>query len=88
MSAAAAGGQSAEEGVSDGSSSSDGEAPEYTPAQEAAAGQRLYLVQPGDTLYGICLECYGDGSRMDEICRLNGLEDVDKITAGQNLILP
>ena len=57
-------------------------------AREVLAGQTLYLVQPGDTLYGICLDRYGDGSRMQEICELNGLENEDTITAGENLILP
>ncbi len=63
-------------------------APEEAPAREVLAGETLYLVQPGDTLYGICLNHYGDGSRMEEICRINNLESEDKITAGQNLILP
>lgn len=58
------------------------------PAREVLAGQTLYLVQPGDTLYGICLDKYGDGSRMQEICELNGLKNEDTITAGENLILP
>ena len=57
-------------------------------AREVMAGESLYLVQPGDTLYGICLERYGDGSLMEEICRINNLESEDKITSGQNLILP
>ncbi len=61
--------------------------------QEAAAlrvqaGQTVYEVQEGDTLFGICLDFYGDGTKMEEICSLNGLEDENKITAGQNLILP
>ena len=44
--------------------------------------------EDGETLYGICLEKYHDLSRVDEVCRLNGLEDVNKIKAGQKLILP
>lgn len=51
-------------------------------------GVRTYRVQDGETLYGICLKLYGNGSRLDEICRLNGLEDENKIISGQNLILP
>ncbi len=61
---------------------------ERAPAREVLAGQTLYLVQPGDTLYGICLEHYGNGNRMGEICELNGLENEDTINAGENLILP
>ena len=57
-------------------------------AREVLAGQSLYLVQPGDTLYGICLDHYGSGAMMQEICELNGLEDENTINAGENLILP
>ncbi len=52
------------------------------------AGQTVHQVQEGETLYGICLELYGNGNYLDEICRMNHLEDEDKIIAGQNLILP
>ena len=54
----------------------------------AALASGTYQIQPGETLYGICLKLYGNGSRLEEICRLNGLEDENKIMAGQNLILP
>lgn len=47
-----------------------------------------YVVQEGETLYGICLRKYHDLSRVEEICELNGLDDVNKIKAGQKLILP
>ena len=47
-----------------------------------------HVVQDGETLYGICLEKYHDLSRVDEVCRLNGLEHVNKIKTGQKLILP
>lgn len=57
-------------------------------SRQALAGQKVYQVQEGETLYGICLKLYGSGSLLDEICRLNGLEDENKIMAGQNLILP
>ena len=57
-------------------------------AISAALASGTYQIQPGETLYGICLKLYGNGSRLEEICRLNGLEDENKIMAGQNLILP
>ena len=57
-------------------------------AISAALASGTYPIQPGETLYGICLKLYGNGSRLEEICRLNGLEDENKIMAGQNLILP
>lgn len=55
---------------------------------EAAAGQTVYQIQDGETLYGICLKFYQNLSRLEEICKLNGLEDENKIIAGQKLILP
>ena len=57
-------------------------------AISAALASGTYQIQPGETLYGICLKLYGNGSRLEEICQLNGLEDENKIMAGQNLILP
>ncbi|MBQ6834190.1 MAG: LysM peptidoglycan-binding domain-containing protein [Lachnospiraceae bacterium] len=53
-----------------------------------ANGYRVYEIGDGETLYGICLDVYGGLSHLDEICRLNRLENVDKILAGQKLILP
>ena len=47
-----------------------------------------YIVQDGETLYGICLKFYHSLKRLDEVCEVNGLENVDKIIAGQKLILP
>ena len=57
-------------------------------AISAALASGTYQIQPGETLYGICVKLYGNGGRLEEICRLNGLEDENKIMAGQNLILP
>lgn len=51
-------------------------------------GQQYYTVGEGETLYGICLKVYHDLSRIDEICKLNKLDDQNKITSGQKLILP
>lgn len=57
-------------------------------AQQALAEGNTYKVQDGETLYGICLKVYGNGSMLSKICELNGLEDENKIISGQNLILP
>lgn len=54
-------------------------------AISAALASGTYQIQPGETLYGICLNLYGNGSRLEEIRRLNGLEDENKDHAGQNL---
>ncbi|MEG0565212.1 MAG: LysM domain-containing protein [Hungatella sp.] len=64
----------------------DEELPE--PAAKASANQTTYIIQEGETLYGICIKFYHDLSRREEICRLNGLEDENKIISGQTLIMP
>jgi hypothetical protein len=48
----------------------------------------LYTVQPGDTLSSICVGLYGSHEQMENICALNGLEDPNLISEGQNLIVP
>ncbi|MGC6174410.1 LysM peptidoglycan-binding domain-containing protein [Lacrimispora sp. 38-1] len=63
---------------------------ETSPATEAAAaeGQRTHTVVEGETLYGICIAEYKNVNKLKEICELNGLEDENKIVAGQKLRLP
>lgn len=65
----------------------NGETPQGTQTG-AGAGTQTYIVQDGETLYGICIKLYHNLSKIDEICRLNGLDDQDKIISGQKLILP
>jgi len=48
----------------------------------------IYVVQQGDTLAGISQRIFGDISKVDEIHRLNGLNDGDFIYIGQELLLP
>ena len=64
--------------------------PETALATEAAAadGQRTHTVVEGETLYGICIAEYKNVNKLKEICELNGLEDENKIVAGQKLRLP
>lgn len=57
-------------------------------AAEAALNPSYYVVQEGETLYGICLKLYHNMNKLDEICQLNNLEDQNKIISGQKLILP
>lgn len=60
-----------------------------TPETNKPATQpEAYIVQKGDTLETISREKYGDISRIDEICKLNGLEDGNLILIGQKLLLP
>lgn len=55
---------------------------------EPAPGQGVYVVQPGETLYGICFKLYQNLSKIDEICQINGIEDIDMLEAGRRLIVP
>ena len=54
----------------------------------AVNGYRIYEVGKGETLYGICWNVYGSLDHLTEICSLNNLTDVDRILAGQKLIMP
>lgn len=47
-----------------------------------------YIVKEGETLYGICLKHYHSAAHMEEICKINKLEDQNHIIAGQELWLP
>lgn len=72
--------------------------PESQPAPAEAAegapsetvGGRTYTVQPGDTLWKIATEMYGNGSKYMKIFEANTpmLENPDKIFPGQELVIP
>lgn len=47
-----------------------------------------YTVQDGETLYGICIERYQSLKHLPEICLWNQLSDENRISAGQELLLP
>ena len=48
----------------------------------------IYAVGEGETLYGICFKLYGNVNHVKDICALNGMKDMNHVTAGQRLILP
>ena len=50
------------------------------------AGQEYYIVEKGESLLSISKKIYGK-DYTDELCELNGLEDANKIYAGQKLLL-
>ena len=50
--------------------------------------QGYYIVQKGDSLSSISQKIYGTFKKAEEISRLNGLDDVNKIFVGQKLRLP
>ena len=47
-----------------------------------------YTVQPGDTLLAISKRVYGTDQMVGKICAANGINDGDKILAGQKILLP
>lgn len=47
-----------------------------------------YLIQKGDTLLGICRIYYGNDDMLPSVCELNGLENMDRIYAGETILLP
>lgn len=50
-------------------------------------GTQYYTIQPGDTLVSICMKEFSSLEKMDEIMRLNQIQDKNKIVAGQRLKL-
>lgn len=58
------------------------------PAGTVPEGYMLYTVKAGDTLSSICVGLYGSHDQMSAICDLNGLEDANLISEGQELIVP
>lgn len=55
---------------------------------QASADAVRYIVKPGETLYGICMEQYHSMANMEVICSWNDLGDGSHIAAGQELLLP
>lgn len=49
--------------------------------------EQFYIVQPGDTMVSICMKQFQSLERMDEILEINGIQDRNKIVAGQKLKL-
>ena len=50
--------------------------------------QGYYIVQSGDSLAGICQKIYHTSAMLEQICKLNNIENPDAIYAGQYLKLP
>ncbi len=62
------------------------------PEQVAAAAEntRFYVIQKGDTLYGIAQEMYGNGMKYPELFEANRevIQDPDRIYPGQKIRVP
>lgn len=54
----------------------------------SAADYKVYTVSDGETLYGICYKLYQNLGYIDEICRVNALNDQNSIYTGQKLLVP
>lgn len=50
--------------------------------------QREYVVQSGDTLWGIAESYYGDGNQYTVIAEANDIADPNLIYPGQSLVIP
>lgn len=66
----------------------DAQSAQSAQAVQAAADAVHYVVKPGETLYGICMEQYNSMANMEVICSWNDLGDGSHIAAGQELLLP
>ncbi len=60
-------------------------APETAEAEET---HETYAVQGGDTIFSISRRFYNDGSMVDEIIRLNNIQDINNLQVGDVLRLP
>ncbi|MDF2951255.1 MAG: putative rane protein [Anaerocolumna sp.] len=61
---------------------------ETTEAIETVKETKYYVVKSGDSLAGISYKLYNSANYVTKIMELNGIEDQDKIYAGQKLIVP
>ena len=57
-------------------------------ADNSAQTGQSYQIEKGDTLSKISLRFYGDESHVDEICRLNQIQNKNEIQYGVNIVLP
>ena len=63
------------------------EAEQTERAEETSAGTS-YVVRPGDTLYEISMEKYGNTDMVGQICQINGISEEEMIYPGQIIVLP
>lgn len=66
----------------------EGAKEEETEETSASGSRTSYVIRPGDTLYQISIEKYGNMDAISEICRLNGLKENEIIYPGQVIVLP
>ncbi len=64
------------------------ETAEIALSQNVVSIPESYTVQQGDTLLKISRKIYGQDNKIDEICSLNKIKDMNHILVGQKLLLP
>lgn len=69
-------------------SEKDYEDDEETPDSDDSDEEQYYIVQKGDNLASISRKLFDTESKVEEICKLNDIDDPDAIYAGQKLLLP
>ena len=55
---------------------------------QVVPGDQIYTVQPGDNLSKVSKYFYGNANKYMDIAKANGLDNPDKIKAGQKLTIP
>ena len=55
---------------------------------DATSGERIYTVEPGDTLWSIALSQYGSGYQYPNIISRNNILDPSTISSGMTIYLP
>lgn len=71
--------------------SADASAQKTVSGEQETSGSGVrssYVIRPGDTLYQISMEKYGNMDAITEICRLNGISEEEIIYPGQIIVLP
>ncbi len=77
-------------GTTDGTTGTTGTTPpaDTTTGQTDASGNRIYEVQPGDTLSTIAASVYGDPTAFAIIASANNISGANQLQIGQQLIIP
>ena len=63
-------------------------APQPKPAPQPAAGGRSYTIKPGDVLWNISKEVYGDGTKYQRILDANPGLNPDNMKPGTKIVIP
>lgn len=64
------------------------EAAEKENSEAAGTAHESYVIQPGDTLFQICMDKYGSIEAISQICQINGISAEEIIYPGQVIVLP